>query len=36
MEPERFAELAGRAIANRLGEAWISLQPGLSLLYMNQ
>ena len=36
MEPERVAELATIAIANRLGEAWISNQPTLSLFYLGQ
>ena len=36
MTAERCAHLSAVAIANHLDEAWISLQPELSYLYLNQ
>ena len=36
MTAERCAHLSAVAIANQLDEAWISLQPELSYLYLNQ
>lgn len=36
MSTERCAYLSAVAIANQLDEAWISLNPELSYVYLNQ
>ena len=36
MTAERCAELMAVAIANRLDEVWISIQPALLVMYMSQ